>query len=53
MSARKYLEHIYLDWVNNYLTVEGFAEDLGITMKQAVTLIKIAREVFESDHPEA
>lgn len=43
----------YLDYVNNYLTIEKYAEHNGITENQATLLIVLASEVFNSKHPEA
>jgi hypothetical protein len=50
---RDNLIDIYFDYVNNYLTVDRFAEFNGLTVEQAVELIAQAREVAESEHPEA
>jgi len=50
---REQLIEVYLDWRNNYLSVELFAEHHGLTDKQATVLIELAREVFNSKHPEA
>ena len=36
---------IYLDWVNNFLTIEKFAEYYGITYLEAVTLINTQRNL--------
>jgi hypothetical protein len=33
------LEAVYLDWVNNFLSIERFAEHYGITEQQAHLLI--------------
>ena len=52
-NARDYLTAIYLDWVNNYVTVFSFAEHNGLTVEQASNLIKLAKEVFNSKHPDA
>ena len=52
-TARDYLTAIYMDWFNNYLTAETFAEHNGITTDQAYTLIELARSVATSDHPGA
>ena len=38
----KYPE-LYLDWVNNFITVERFAEYYGMSVKQAEDIIKIGR----------
>ena len=50
---RNQLIETYLDWVNNYLTIELYAEHHGLTDKQAAALIELGREVFNSNHPEA
>lgn len=52
-DARAYLCAVHLDWFNHYLTVEKFAEHNGITPGQAWTLIALANEVYNSQHPEA
>lgn len=49
---RETLIKIYLDWRNNYLTVERYAECNALTIEQASKLIALAREVFDSTHPE-
>lgn len=51
--ARDTLISIYLDWFNNYLSVETFAEHNGLTTEQAQALINLARDVARSEHPEA
>lgn len=51
--AREYLLDLYLDWRNNYLTVEVFAEHHGLTTGEACTLIDLARDVNRHEHPEA
>ena len=50
---RETLIAVYLDWRNNYLTVEKYAEHNGLTTEHAGALIALAREVFDSKHPEA
>lgn len=51
-QTRDYLREIYLDWKNNYVSVEKFAEHNGITPYQASVLIELSREVTNSDHPD-
>lgn len=51
--VRETLIDIYLDWRNNYLTHEKFADHNGLTVDQAKTLIDLARNVYESTHPDA
>lgn len=50
---REILIKAYLDYRNNYLTVERYAEDNGLTTEQGYALITLAKEVFFSEHPEA
>lgn len=38
----------YLDFVNNYLTVDKFAEHHGITLKQAHQLLTVGKSLHES-----
>ena len=52
-NARDYLTALYLDWVNNYLTMGVFAEHHGLTCEQAENLVKLAKNVIESEHPDA
>lgn len=42
---KKLLIAFYLDWINNYITVEKFAQDYNLTVKQAQALLKVAREI--------
>ena len=43
----KVLQDIFLDWLNNYLTVEVFAEHNELTIKEATILIELGRSVHE------
>ena len=52
MHARDYLKAIYLDYINNYLTVDKYAEHNGLTAMQSCRLLDLAKEVFNSNHPE-
>jgi hypothetical protein len=51
-SARTYLEALYLSWVNEYLTIDTFAEHHGLTYKQASDLIDLMQSVYNTKHPE-
>jgi hypothetical protein len=53
MAARQYLIDLYLDWRNNWLSVEAFSEHHGLTYADATLLIQLARDVFNQPHPEA
>ena len=50
---RGVLIEVYLDYRNNYLTIEKWAEHNGLNRTQGETVLWVAREVFESMHPEA
>jgi hypothetical protein len=53
ITMRETLIETYLDYRNNYLTVEKWAEHNGLTAMQGHKLIALAREVFETQHPES
>lgn len=38
-------EHFYLNYLNNYLTVQRIADDYGIALELALELIKKGREI--------
>lgn len=46
---RERLKAMYLDWVNNFLTVPVFAEHYGISEKLAELIIDEGRELHNSD----
>ena len=43
---------MYLDWVNNFLTVERFAEYYAITVSDAAEIIRLGRKIdqLETTH---
>jgi hypothetical protein len=43
-------EKYYFDWINNYLTVEKFAEHNQLAVKTAQKLIDFGRHVSVSDN---
>tara|TARA_R110002124_G_scaffold110669_2_gene264166 strand:+ start:204 stop:383 length:180 start_codon:yes stop_codon:yes gene_type:complete len=45
--TNKFLQDIFLDWINNYLTRELFAEHNELTIKEATILIELGRSVHE------
>jgi len=53
MNTRGFLIEEYLDFKNNYLTPDLFAEHRGINVEQAKALIDIGRDLFNTKHPEA
>lgn len=53
MNTRDVLVQIYLDYLNNYLSPAGYAEQNSLTIEQATALLAVVREVARSEHPEA
>ena len=52
MIDRQSLRALYLEWVNDYLTIEKFAEDHGLYESEADALLAVAKSCFETNHPE-
>jgi len=50
---RDKLSNIYIDYLNNYLSYERYAECNGLYISEAKVLITLAREVYNTNHPEA
>ena len=44
---RDYLADLYLDWVNNFLTIVVFAEYYGLDEDDARDLLKLAKKSHE------
>jgi hypothetical protein len=44
---RDYLADLYLDWVNNFLSIEVFAEYYGLDDDDAKALLEIAKKSHE------
>lgn len=42
------LQKIYLDWVNNFITIEAFSNHYGVTKSDGLKLIEICKRVHES-----
>lgn len=45
--TKKQLQEFYLDWVNNYLTVEKMAEHNELTLEDTAILINLGRSYHE------
>ena len=52
MIQREQLFAEYTDWVNNYLTIEKFAEHRGLRVQEAYLLLTLAEICFRENHPE-
>jgi hypothetical protein len=44
---RDYLADVYLDWVNNFLTIERFSEYYGLEEDDARKLLEVAKKSHE------
>lgn len=42
---KKILQNIFMDWFNNFLTVECFANHYGFTEEKAMRVIALGRKV--------
>lgn len=40
-------EELYLDWVNNYPSIDKMAEDYGMDYVRMLRLLKEAKEIYE------
>jgi hypothetical protein len=52
MTLREQFVEWYLDFVNNFLTLDGFAEYYGISRDQAEQVVKLGKQIHETPHPE-
>lgn len=50
---RETLVKWYLEYVNDFITVERFAEYHGITQDQALVVIQLGKTLNETPHPDA
>jgi hypothetical protein len=50
--SREQLTNIYLTWVNDFLTIGGFADHFGLTDREAEMLLAVARSAYENPHPD-
>jgi hypothetical protein len=50
---REQLINLYLVWVNEFLTIGGFAAHFGLHDSEAEMLLAVARSAYENPHPEA
>jgi hypothetical protein len=51
--TRRQLAAVWLEWVNDYLTIGTYADHNGLTYDEAAALLKLARACHEQPHPEA
>lgn len=46
------LESFYLDWVNNFLSIEYFASSYGLEVEHAKQLIELSKTITLRGHTE-
>ncbi len=46
-EVNKTVSNIFLDWVNNYLSIKGFSEANDMTIDEAKSLLKIGKALHE------
>ena len=46
-TMAKQLQEFYLDWINNYITLEKIAEHNELTAEDTATLINLGRSYHE------
>ena len=39
---------LYLDWVNNFLTIEGFADHYGMSYRRAFNIVNTKGETLDT-----
>ena len=47
-TVKNTLNEVWLDYVNDYLSVQQFAKDYDLTVDQAKLLLKLSRSVHEA-----
>lgn len=47
-ASATYFQNMYLDWWNNFVTLEGFARYHGMTLEKANNVIKTGRKVHNT-----
>jgi len=46
-EINKTVSNIFLDWVNNYLSIKGFANSNDMTIDEAKSLLRIGKALHE------
>jgi hypothetical protein len=50
--TRHQLKLVYIDWQNNFHTVQAFADHYELHFKEAIDLLELARRIVYAEHPE-
>lgn len=51
-EVRQYILAVNEDYINNYLTVEKFAEHNGLLKNEAIEFLELADKISNHKHPE-
>ena len=46
-NKRDLVERLYLEWVNNFTSIERFCEYFKLTLEQAEKVIEVGEKMFE------
>lgn len=49
MDYRQDMIDIYLDYVNNYITLDAFAESYNLTLRQAIHVINLGKSFHKEN----
>lgn len=52
LDVRTFCNNVYIEFVNDYITIEKMAEDKGFPIKMMTNIIEIGRYVHNGFHPE-
>lgn len=52
ITMRQQFVEWYLDYCNDFISIDGFAEYFGISVYQAKQIIQLGREIMDQKHPE-
>lgn len=47
INIRKNLIDVYLDWVNNFITIPAFADYYGVSESEAKAIIDLGRKLHD------
>jgi len=44
------IKKIYLDWINNFITSQGFADHYSIPQNKVFSFLEKAKQIFEKEN---
>ena len=48
INIREELIAVYLDWINNFVTILAFADYYGLSEEESKKVIELGRKLYES-----